>query len=78
MKTFVEVNTEKYEKIEDAIEEYLNYIVFEKGLSDRTKKSYQNDLNIYKDFLNKRNKNTINIFAFFFKTRFLCINTSTY
>ena len=46
--------------INDAIEEYLNYIVFEKGLSDRTKNSYQNDLNIYKDFLNNRNKNNIN------------------
>ena len=46
--------------INDAIEEYLNYIVFEKGLSDRTKKSYQNDLNVYKEFLNNRNKNSIN------------------
>ena len=45
--------------INDAIEEYLNYIVFEKGLSDKTKKSYQNDLNIYKDFLKKRNKNNV-------------------
>lgn len=46
--------------INDAIEEYLNYIVFEKGLSDRTKNSYQNDLNVYKEFLNNRNKNSIN------------------
>ena len=46
--------------INDAIEEYLNYIVFEKGLSDRTKNSYQNDLNVYKEFLNNRNKNNIN------------------
>ena len=46
--------------IKDAIEEYLNYIVFEKGLSDRTKMSYQNDLNIYKEYLNNKNKTTIN------------------
>lgn len=41
--------------IEDAIMDFLNYCIFEKGLSDKTKESYQNDLEIYKTFLNKRN-----------------------
>lgn len=40
--------------INDAIADFINYCVFEKGLSDRTKESYLNDLNVYKDFLNKR------------------------
>lgn len=35
----------------DAIEDFLNYCIFEKGLSDRTKESYRNDLLVYKDFL---------------------------
>ena len=38
-------------KIEDAINDFLNYCVFEKGLSDRSKLSYENDLNVYKEFL---------------------------
>ena len=41
-------------KIEDAILDFLNYCIFEKGLSDRTKKSYENDLNIYKEYLNNQ------------------------
>lgn len=41
-------------KIDDAIQDFLNYCIFEKGLSDRTKSSYENDLNVYKEFLNKR------------------------
>jgi len=40
--------------MEDAIKDFLNYCIFEKGLSDKTKESYENDLNIYKEFLNKR------------------------
>ena len=40
--------------IEDSIKDFLNYCIFEKGLSDKTKISYKNDLYIYKDFLNKR------------------------
>lgn len=40
--------------IEDAIKDFLNYCIFEKGLSDRSKKSYENDLNVYKEFLKKR------------------------
>lgn len=42
-------------KIDDAINDFINYCVFEKGLSDKTKESYYNDLNIYKDFIKKDN-----------------------
>lgn len=38
--------------INDAINDFLNYCVFEKGLSDKTNESYKNDLKIYKEFLN--------------------------
>ena len=41
-------------KIEDAIKDFLNYCIFEKGLSDRSKTSYENDLKVYSDFLKKR------------------------
>ena len=41
--------------IEDAIKEFLNYCIFEKGLSDKTKESYYNDLEVYKEFLKKQN-----------------------
>lgn len=40
-------------KISDAIDEFINYCVFEKGLSSKTKASYYNDLNIYLLYLNK-------------------------
>ncbi len=40
--------------IENAISDFINYCTFEKGLSDRTIASYQNDLNVYCDFLKKR------------------------
>ena len=40
--------------ISNAIQDFLNYCIFEKGLSDRSKNSYENDLNVYKEFLNKR------------------------
>lgn len=42
-------------KIEYAIEDFLNYCIFEKGLSDKTKESYKNDLDVYKEYLNKKN-----------------------
>lgn len=45
--------------IEDAINDFINYCIFEKGLSDKTKESYTNDLNIYKDFLKDRNINKV-------------------
>lgn len=38
-------------KLDDAIEDFLSYCIFEKGLSDKTKASYHNDLEIYKVFL---------------------------
>ncbi len=41
--------------LEDAIKDFLNYCIFEKGLSDKTKESYHNDLEVYKEFLKKRN-----------------------
>ena len=41
-------------KLEDAIGDFLNYCIFEKGLSDRTKISYQNDLDVYRLFLEER------------------------
>ena len=34
-------------EIKDAIEDFLNFCVFEKGLSDKTKESYRNDLLVY-------------------------------
>ena len=39
--------------IDFAIEDFINYCVFEKGLSDKTKESYYNDLKIYAEFLKK-------------------------
>ncbi len=47
-------------KIEFAIEDFLNYCIFEKGLSDKTKESYHNDLIVYKNFLNKRHITDVN------------------
>ena len=41
-------------EIKDAIEDFLNYCVFEKGLSDKTKESYRNDLLVYMNYLKKR------------------------
>ena len=41
-------------KIEDAIKDFLNYCIFEKGLADRSKISYENDLKVYSEFLKKR------------------------
>ena len=38
-------------KIDDAIGDFLNYCIFEKGLSDKTKSSYDNDLKVYRDYL---------------------------
>ena len=38
-------------KISNAIDDFLNYCIFEKGLSDKNRESYQNDLLVYSDFL---------------------------
>ena len=43
-------------KIEVAIEDFINYCIFEKGLSIKTKESYFNDLEVYKSFLNELGK----------------------
>ena len=40
--------------IDDAILEFINYCIFEKGLSDKTKLSYKNDLDVYSLFLKDR------------------------
>jgi len=45
--------------MDDAIIDFLNYCIFEKGLSDKTKESYNNDLDIYKLFLKKRGITTV-------------------
>lgn len=42
-------------KIDDAIDDFISFCIFEKGLSDKTKESYKNDLDIYKEFLNDNN-----------------------
>ena len=41
--------------IQNAIEDFINYCVFEKGLSDKTKLSYENDLKIYSEYLRDNN-----------------------
>lgn len=39
--------------IESAIEDFINYCTFEKGLSSKTRESYTNDLGVYCKFLNE-------------------------
>lgn len=46
-------------KIEVAIEDFINYCIFEKGLSIKTKESYFNDLEVYKSFLNELGKSLV-------------------
>lgn len=41
-------------KIDIAIEDFINYCVFEKGLSIKTKASYSNDLYVYYNFLKEK------------------------
>lgn len=38
--------------LNSAINDFISYCVFEKGLSDKTKESYLNDLKVYQIFLN--------------------------
>ncbi len=40
--------------LKDAKDDFINYCIFEKGLADKTKLSYENDLDVYKDFLEQR------------------------
>ena len=46
--------------VNDSILDFLNYCVFEKGLSDKTKLSYQNDLDIYKEYLSNNKIYSVN------------------
>lgn len=46
--------------IEDAIQDFLNYCIFEKGLADKTKESYQNDLDVYKLYLKNHHISSVN------------------
>lgn len=41
--------------IRDAIEEFINYCFFEKGLATKTLDSYRNDLKVYCEFLSDNN-----------------------
>ncbi len=45
--------------LEVAIEDFINYCVFEKGLSDKTKESYSYDLKIYSLFLQNKKKKRV-------------------
>ena len=40
--------------IDDSIQEFINYCIFEKGLSKKTEESYRNDLKVYHEFLEKK------------------------
>ena len=46
--------------IEDAIQDFLNYCIFEKGLADKTKESYQNDLDVYMVYLKNHHISIVN------------------
>ncbi len=41
-------------RMDIAIEDFINYCTFEKGLSDKTKSSYTYDLNVYKNYLENK------------------------
>ncbi len=49
--------------INDAIDDFLNYCVFEKGLADKTKDAYRNDLSIYNSFLYSKGIKNVNSIA---------------
>ncbi len=46
--------------INDAIDDFINYCIFEKGLSDKTKESYYYDLKVYKSYLQDNKINSVN------------------
>ena len=50
--------SKKYE-IDNEIEDYLSYVIIDEGLSNKTKASYSYELNSYREYLVKRNINTI-------------------
>lgn len=45
----------------DALNDFLNYCVIEKGLSDKTKESYANDLKVYRKYLEGIYHNHVNV-----------------
>lgn len=45
--------------IEYLISEYINYVMYEQRLSYNTKKSYLNDLGVYKEYLHNNNINDV-------------------
>ncbi len=47
-------------KLEDAKNDFINYCIFEKGLSDKTKESYDNDLKVYINYLKDKGINSVN------------------
>lgn len=46
--------------IDVAIDDFINYCIFEKGLSDKTKDSYLNDLKVYSLFLENKGISKVN------------------
>ena len=69
-------------KIEEAITDFIQFSLFEKGLSDYSIKSYQNDLDIYLRFLNSRGVYNVKSISsedikFFLKERGINESTST-
>ncbi len=46
-------------KLDSALEDFINYCYFEKGLSDNTRSAYRNDLQIYIEFLLKKHIDNI-------------------
>ena len=45
--------------LEKAIDDFLSYCIFEKGLSDKTKESYLNDLKVYQIYLEDHHINDV-------------------
>lgn len=46
---------------ENATKDFINYCIFEKGLSKNTKKSYENDLKVYYNYLKKKYGEKFNV-----------------
>lgn len=63
--------------IDTAISDFINYCIFEKGLTDRTKESYENDLKIYTDFLKSNHVTTISQIRDFHIKDFLKIRANS-
>ena len=60
----------------NAIEDFINYCVFEKGLSDKTKLSYENDLKIYSEFLRDNGIKEVNSITSYHIKEFLKIRSN--